>query len=173
MNLLIIGAGGHGKVVAEVAADCGYKKIDFLDDNSQDAVGKISDLEKFVVEYKNAFVGIGNNKFRGELIAKLETYGYQIPTLVHPTAYVSRTTSIDKGTIIEPKAIVNANTIIGVGCIISVGSIVDHDVVVEKFCHINAGSIVKAGATVNAFEKIEAGEVKIGYHSTIVENGRS
>lgn len=151
MNLLIIGAGGHGKVVAEIAVDCGFEKIDFLDDNNSNAVGNISDLEKFVGQYEYAFVGIGNNRLRGELIGKLESCGYQNPVLIHPTAYVSRTAKIEKGVVVEPKAIVNANTRVDKGCIISVGAIVDHDVVVEQCCHINAGAIVKAG------------EVKFGY----------
>lgn len=60
MNLLLIGAGGHGKVVAEIAEDCGYEKIDFLDSNSPESIGKISDLEKFTNQYEYAFVGIGN-----------------------------------------------------------------------------------------------------------------
>ncbi len=169
MNLLIIGAGGHGKVVAEIAADCGYEKIGFLDDNSLEALGKIYDLKKFVGQYECAFVGIGNNKFRGELIKKLETCGYQIPVLIHSTAYVSRTAKIGKGTVVEPKAIVNANTRIGKGCIISVGAIVDHDVIVDQCCHINAGAIVKAGAFVEEYTKLEAGEVKFGYQQAIVK----
>lgn len=169
MNLLIIGAGGHGKVVAEIAADCGYEQIDFLDDNSPEAIGKISDLEKFIGQYERAFVGIGNNRFRGELIEKLESVGYKVPVLIHSTAYISRTAKIEKGTVVEPKAIVNANTVIHTGCIISVGAIVDHDVVIEKCCHINAGAIVKAGATVEEYTKLEAGEVKLGYQQAIVK----
>lgn len=108
MNLLLIGAGGHGKVVAEIAEDCGYEKIDFLDDNSPESIGKISDLEKFTNQYEYAFVGIGNNRFRGELIDKLESVGYRVPVLIHPTAYISRTAKIEKGTVVEPNAIVKA-----------------------------------------------------------------
>ena len=169
MNLLIIGAGGHGKVVAEIATECGYGKIDFLDDNSSDAMGKISDLGKFVDQYQYAFVSIGNNKFREELIEILKKCGYQIPFLIHPTAYVSRSAKIGKGTVVEPKAIVNANTKIAEGCIISVGAIVDHNVVIEKYCHINAGVIVNAGATVEEYTKIEIAEMKPGYQKTGVK----
>lgn len=67
-HLLIIGAGGHGKVVAEVAEDVGYEQIAFLDDHAPEAIGKVSELEIFKEQYSNAFVGIGNNKLRGELI---------------------------------------------------------------------------------------------------------
>lgn len=169
MNLLIIGAGGHGKVVAEIAADCGYKNIAFLDDNSSDAIGRLDDLDKLKDKYEYAFVGIGNNTFRDQLIEKLEACGYKIPVLVHPTAYISRTARIGQGTVVEPKAIVNAHTVVGAGGIISVGAIVDHDVVIGPCCHINAGAIVKAGATVEAYTKLEAGEVRLGYQQAVVK----
>ena len=164
-KLLIIGAGGHGKVVAEIAADLGYERIDFVDDQSPEAVGKTTDLVQLAGQYKEAFVGIGNNRLRGELIGRLRRCGYVIPVLIHPTAYVSRTASIGSGTVVEPKAIVNANTTIGQGCIISVGAIVDHDVTVGEYCHVNAGAIVKAGAAVESFRKLEAGEVVMGYEN--------
>lgn len=162
-GLLIIGAGGHGKVVKEVAEAVGYDKIVFLDDNSEEAVGKIADSKQFVQEYQAAFVGIGNNKFRNELLQRLEQEGYEIPVLLHPTAYISKTAVIGKGTVVEPKAIVNANSKVGSGCIISVGAIVDHDVVLEDCVHVNAGAICKAGSFVAKETKLEAGQVVKGY----------
>ena len=164
-KLLIIGAGGHGQVVAEVAEDCGYSDIVFIDDNSKRAIGTISDLEKFKEEYTDAFVGIGNNKLREQLLAKIKEIGFNVPVLIHPSAYVSRTCEIREGSIIEPKAIVNAHSIVCEGSIISVGSIVDHDVIVGKCCHVNSGSIVKAGAEIKEYRKLEAGEVVLGYES--------
>lgn len=161
-SLLIIGAGGHGKVVKEIAEDLGYKKIDFIDDNNPKAIGKIEELNKFL-KYKEAIVGIGNNEFRESILNKLEQIGFAIPTLVHPTAYVSRSAIIEKGSVIEPKAIVNASARIGMGSIISVGSIVDHDTVIGKCAHINAGAIVKAGGFVENYRKLQAGEVVLGY----------
>lgn len=168
MDLLIIGAGGHGRVVAEVAEDCGYSETAYLDDNSPEAIGKIDELEKFAERFKYAFVGIGNNVLRGRLIERLEAGGYTVPTLIHPTAYVSRTARVEKGTVIEPKAIVNANTVVESGCIVSVGAIIDHNVIIRKNSHINSGAIVKAGAEVKEFTKLEAGQVILGYQSTVV-----
>ena len=167
-SLLIIGAGGHGQVVKEIAKEIGYQDIAFLDDNSKMAIGKISDIGKYADQYQNAFVGIGNNCFRFELLQKLREFGYKIPTLIHPTAYVSRSAIIESGTVIEPKAIVNANSHIGQGCIVSVGAIIDHDVQADCCCHINAGAIVKAGGKVDAFRKLEAGEIVLGYLSAVV-----
>lgn len=162
MNILLIGNGGHGKVVEEVSKDCGYEKIAFLDDNSVEAIGKIEELEKFVDEFEYAFVAIGNNKLRGELMHRLEEAGYKVPVLIHSSAYVSSTAKIGKGTIVEPKAIINANTIIESGCIISIGSIIDHDVKIGECSHVNSGAIVKAGAEVNSYTKVEAGKIIVG-----------
>ena len=168
-KLLIIGAGGHGRVVAEIAEATGlYEIIDFVDDNSPNAVGRITALENLYKEYDSAFVGIGDNHLRFELIHKLEAIGYEVPVLIHPTAYVSKSATIEKGTVLEPKAVVNTNTYIGLGCIISVGAIVDHDVKIGTCCHINAGAVVKAGGEIEDFRKLEAGEVVLGYASARV-----
>ncbi len=168
-KLLILGAGGHGRVVKEVAeAMCRYEKIDFLDDDSKDAIGKIDDLEKFKDEYDSSFVGIGNNQFRMECIEKIKKIGYEIPVLIHPTAYISKSANIGVGTVVEPKALVNSNTKVDEGCIISVGSIIDHDVIIGKGVHANAGSIVKAGAHIDPLSKLEAGQVVLGYESARV-----
>lgn len=162
-RLLIIGAGGHGKVVKEIAEALGYDNIAFLDDNSAEAIGKVADSKNFLDEYKDAFVGIGNNEFRGELIARLEQEGFNIPVLIHPTAYISKSAVIEKGTVVEPQAIVNANSKVGKGCIISVGAIVDHDVVLENCVHVNAGAICKAGSFVAKETKLEYGQVVKGF----------
>lgn len=169
-RLLILGAGGHGKVVREVALSIVdennkpvYEAIDFLDDYSTEAVGKISDLEKFSNSYDEAFCGIGNNDVRKNTLDQIKKSGLSIPVLIHPSAYISATALVEEGTVIEPKAIVNTNSIIHEGCIISVGSIVDHDVEIGEFSHVNAGAIVKAGARIVSGRKIEAGEVVLGY----------
>lgn len=170
MKLLILGAGGHGRVVKEIAeATEKYERIAFLDDNMPEAIGKIDDIESFAGEFEFAFVGIGNNKLRDELIDRLENAGYKVVTLIHPTAYVSKSAKIGRGTVVEPKAIVNANTVVEIGCIISVGSIVDHDVTIGKCCHINSGAIVKAGARVECFTKLEAGQVVLGYEQAVAK----
>lgn len=168
-KLLIIGAGGHGQVVAEIAEDCGYQEIVFVDDNDSKAIGKIEELKELRAVYSDAFVGIGNNAFRESLLKKLKDLDYNVPVLIHPSAYISRTCTIENGVVIEPKAIVNAHSLIGEGSIISVGSIVDHNVKVGKYCHINSGAIVKAGAEIENYYKLEAGEVVLGYEAARVK----
>lgn len=158
-SLLIIGAGGHGQVVAEVAVDCGYSEIAFIDDTSDRAIGKISEIEKFKEKYTDLFIGIGNNRLREQLFEWAEEMGFCIPILVHPTAYISRTAVIEKGIIVEPMAIVNARSVIRKGTIVSIGAVIDHDVEIGKYSHINAGAIIKAGTEIDDYTKIDAGEV--------------
>ncbi len=169
-QLLVLGAGGHGKVVREIALSLLdidgkplYESVDFLDDNSEDAIGKIVDPEKYQDKYSDVFCGIGNNTVRRQLLNQAENWGFHIPILIHASAYISPSAVIKAGTVVEPKAIINANTVIHRGCIISVGAIVDHNVIVNEFVHVNAGAIVKAGAKVKSGRKLEAGEVVLGY----------
>ena len=172
-KLLILGAGGHGKVVREVALSLKkndisvYEDISFLDDHSSEAIGKIESLKEFVGKYDEVICGIGNNAVRKKLLEQAEQIGFCIPVLIHPTAYVSPSASVEAGNVVEPKAIVNANSVVEKGCIISVGAIVDHDAVVGEYSHVNAGAICKAGSTIEAGRKLEAGEVVLGYGCTV------
>ena len=155
--LLIIGAGGHGHVVAEIAAACGYgsNSIAFLDDNAPGAVGKVEEMDLYAPRYDGVFVAIGNNALRQKLTAQLcRMEGVKLVTLIHPTAYVSPSAMIGQGAVVEPKAVVNTNSRIGQGCIISVGTIIDYDCEIGEFCHINAGMVCSAGNRVDALSRI-------------------
>lgn len=170
MKLLILGAGGHGQVVKEVAEamkdDWGqplYDKIDFLDDENERAIGRLEEVAQYLRDYDEAFVGIGNNQLRKQCMEVLEDLGFSIPVLIHPSAYVSNSAVIEKGVVIEPKVIVNANTQISKGTIVSVGAIVDHNTQIGPYCHINAGAICKAGSQIPEEGKLDAGEVADGY----------
>lgn len=165
-RLLILGAGGHGKVVREVALSIlgidgapVYETVDFLDDEEENAIGTITDMEKFRNCYSEMFCGIGNNPIRKQLLKQAEEMGFSIPVLIHSSAYISPSAALEAGTVVEPRAIINANSIVRKGCIISVGAIIDHDVEIGEFSHVNAGAIVKAGTSVERGKKLEAGEV--------------
>lgn len=170
MKLLILGAGGHGQVVKEVAEamkdDIGqllYDQIDFLDDENEMAIGRLEEVALYLRDYDEAFVGIGNNQLRKQYMEVLEDLGFSIPILIHPSAYVSNSAVIEKGVVIEPKVIVNANTQISKGTIVSVGAIVDHNTQIGPYSHINAGAICKAGSQIPEECKLDAGEVAAGY----------
>lgn len=159
-NLIILGAGGHGHVVKEVAEAMGiFHKIDFLDDNSNEAIGKCSDNEKFIEKYTYAIPAFGNNKLRMEWIEKLEENKFQIPTLIHPTAYISPSAIISLGCVVEAKAVVNTNSRIEKGSIISIGSIIDHDATIGYGCHVDCGAVVKSYCIIDSLSKINSGQV--------------
>lgn len=169
MDLLILGAGGHGRVVKEVAEATGkYNRIAFLDDRpddstsdvlGKDVLGKLSDYEKYKASFTHAFVAIGNAILRNQWQDNLTTAGYQIPVLIHPEAYVSPSAAIAIGTVVMPKAVIQANVKIGKGCIVSSAAIVDHDAEIGDYCHVNAGAIVAAGSRVESFTKVDYGKL--------------
>lgn len=154
-RILIVGAGTHGKVTEEVARACGYSCISYLDDVDGGAIGTVEDAKSFLDEYDAAFVSIGDNQMRAELTSKLVELGYEIPVLIHPTAYVSVSAIIGSGSIIEPHASINANVIVGCGGIVSIGAVIDHNANIGEYCHIDAGGIVKAGERVPGYTKIQ------------------
>lgn len=155
-KLLILGAGGHGKVVADCALATGlYEGIAFLDDvkiigqvvlNSSPVIGKFSDALNFVHEYSEAFVALGNNRTRIELIYNLKRMGFKVPYIIHPAAYVSQFAHIEDGTVIMPGAVVNVDAWIGAGGIINTGASVDHDCRIGIGVHLSPGA--RLGGTV-------------------------
>lgn len=162
MDLIIIGAGAFANTVADVAKQTEkYEKINFLDDNKigTGIIGKCSDFQQFIKVGLQLFPAIGNNQIRLDWLKKLEMNNAEIVTLIHPTAYISPTASVGKGTVILPKAVINTNCQIGNACIINCGAIIDHDCVIEDGVHICLGAIVKGENTISLCKKIEAGEV--------------
>lgn len=159
-NLLILGAGGYGHVVREIAEDSGiFDKIDFLDDSSPLAIGKFGDAEKFLKGYPNAVVALGNSELRLGYIEKLRAAGFQIPAIISPKAYVSKSAKIGNGTIVEPFSAVNANSEVGIGVLLRCGSVIDHNAKVGDFCYIDCGVVVKANNSVGFKIKIAANSV--------------
>jgi len=157
-NLLIFGAGGHGLAVKETAETLGsYDKINFLDDNSPLAIGKLKDYPGFVKDYKYAFVALGHNELRMNWYRILKEAGFEIPVLIHPRAVVSKSAKIENGSFIGANSVVNSNAVIEKGCILSIGSLVDHDAVINEFSHIDTGAIVKSCARIAKYKKINAG----------------
>ncbi|GAA0083715.1 hypothetical protein UT300007_01540 [Clostridium sp. CTA-7] len=164
-NLLIIGAGGHGKVVAEAAdLEKKYDKISFLDDKEGieniynfKVVGKIDRYIEFINEYKYAFVAIGNNEKRLELIDKLISVGFNVPIIIHPKASVSKYSNIGLGTVILANAVVNVNTTIGNGCILNINSSVDHDCDISSGVHISSGAVIRSMVNIGELSIIDAG----------------
>ena len=135
MDLLILGAGGHGVNCLEVARSTEkFEYIAFLDDGHEGekicdcpVVGKIKDIKRFKEYYDVAFVAIGDNKRRIELVQGLIESSYSIPTLISPLANVSKYSKIGFGTIVFPFVSIEAYSSIEEGCVIATGAVVGHN----------------------------------------------
>lgn len=141
-KLAIIGASGHGKVVADIALKNGYTEIVFLDDNENvlncghyPVVGKSSDARDFDAD---VIIGIGNAGVRKRILESVDES--KLVILIHPDAVVAEDVVIGAGTVVMAGAVINPGTHIGKGCIINTCSSVDHDCVVGDYVHIAVGS---------------------------------
>ena len=155
-RLVILGSGGYGHTVADVAHQLGYSTI-VLDDSF--SAHPLSTFSSYVDENTSFVPAFNNNAFRMEWINRIEESGGQLATLIHPTVYVSPTATIKPGTVILPHAIINTDVVINRGCIINLGAIVDHGCILEEGVHIAPGAIVKGENRIAKCSKIEAGEV--------------
>ena len=145
MNLLILGAGGHGEVVRELAQGLGvFRKIAFLDDDpaKNQAIGRCADLARFVDEYPVAIPSVGDRAVRMRWLEELGRAGYVLPVLIHPTAVVSPNATIGYGTVVEARATVGPGAVVGKGCIISSGATIDRNVTIPDGTHIDCGRVV-------------------------------
>ena len=162
MRLIILGAGGHGRVVADIAEQTGkYDEVVFLDDNSSDnkVIGKCNDYINFKSQDTEMYPAFGNNQGRVEWENKVEEAGIKLAKIIHPLAYVSPKAEIANGCIIMPYAIINTATVVKKACIINIGTIVDHDCILEEGCHLAPGAIVKGENSIPTCTKIDSGEV--------------
>ncbi|MEE0691759.1 MAG: phosphotransferase [Lachnospiraceae bacterium] len=160
-SLLILGAGGFGQMVKETALALGYEKVVFLDDASKDAdvIGMCCDYVLRHAEYPAAVAAFGNNKTRLYWTDKLIEEGYEVPSIVHPSAIVSPSVVLEQGCFVMQRAVVNTHTKIERAVLVNSGAVVDHDSVVCAGAHIGLGSVVKANCTIESGRKVEAGEV--------------
>ncbi len=154
-KLLIIGAGGHGKVVANIASLMGcWEMIYFLDDNEQinevngfAVIDRVANLEVYVNEY-DIFVAIGNNKTRRDIHEKLLELKASIPILIHPNTIVEPSVIIGCGTVIMAGVVICIDSKIGKACIINTSSSIDHDNEIKDFVHVSPGCTLSGNVTI-------------------------
>jgi len=147
-RLAILGASGHGKVVADAALKCGWDEIIFFDDAWPElsavgvwqVVGNTQQLVEPAVCFEGAIVAIGDNLIRIEKHHELEQYGNHFVTIIPPSAVVSSYSEIGKGSVVFAGAVINAFATIGCGCIINTGSTIDHDCLLADGVHVSPGA---------------------------------
>lgn len=178
MKLTIIGASGHGKVVADNARLNGYDTIEFLDDDTSLALcGRypvVGSTDKTVDG--SVFVAIGNADIRERLSKKRN-----LVTLIHPDAVIADGVEIGEGTAIMAGVVINSEVKIGRGCIINTASSIDHDCNIGEFVHISVGAHlcgtvsvgnktwIGAGATISNNVKICGGCI-IGAGAVVIKD---
>lgn len=158
-NLLIVGMGQYGFLAREIAVamNC-FSKIDFIDDNHPDAIGKMADIEALARQYDCAVVAIGSPEIRCRCMKEIVQY-IPLVSLVHPMSYVSPSAKIALGCIVEPMAVIHTEVEVAAGCIIGAGAVVNHNSHLQIGCHIDCNATVQARAIVPAYTKVAVGQV--------------
>ena len=170
-NLILVGAGGHAHACIDVIELQGLYEIAGLI-GVTDEVGLLHlgysvlatdvDLPELFGRYKNAFISVGQIKtpdIRIRLYSRLRELGFQLPTIISPTAYVSRHATIGMGSIVMHGAVVNAGARVENNCIINSHALVEHDAIVQDNCHISTGAIINGDAHIGAGSYVGSGSV--------------
>ena len=178
-RLLIVGAGGHGRSVAEAVLAAGkYELVGFVDDAAPalqqvwalPVFGTTADLARYREYADAAVVAIGNNRLREALQHTLYAAGFELATVVHSHAMVSPRAVIGAGCAIMAGAIVGTGAQLGAGVIVNCGAVVDHDGRVDDFGHLGVNAAMAGSSVLGRSAWMQAGSV-LGY-GAIVEAGR-
>lgn len=139
-KIMIIGAGGHGKVIADIIRKSGDIVCGFLDDDlaKQGVVGQVSEC----VKYPDCkfVIAIGNNEIRKKIAETYPKIHYY--TAVHPRAILAEGISIGEGSVVMANAVINADAKIGRHCIINTSAVIEHDNSIGDYVHISPGAVL-------------------------------
>ncbi|WHY85197.1 acetyltransferase [Neobacillus novalis] len=189
MKIVVIGRGGHSKVIADmILSDKENEIVGFLDDKYDDVglvenvyCGPISTAIHLLEHSRDLkfVIAIGDNKVRQSIVRKLNIPDKNYISVIHKSAVISPSAKIGHGTVVMPHAVINADTRIGVHSIVNTASVIEHDSVVGEFCHVcpgttltgtvqlGKGSYVGAGATIIPNAKIGDWAI-IGAGATVI-----
>lgn len=162
-KVVIIGAGGHAKVIADIIEKSGDEIVGFLDDNKEIGTTIINEY-KVIGDLNNRFtmavtkenlefiIAIGDNKKREEISHSPNLKFY---TAIHPSAQIGLDVRIEEGTVIMANSCINSSAKIGKHCIINTGAIIEHDNIIEDYVHISPNATL--GGTVKIGESTHVG----------------
>ena len=165
-RVIIIGAGGHGRAVAEIILNSPHHAITgFLDDAAKRAtriwnvpvLGPTDAIEEFHAQADCMIVAIGNNRVREMLHRRVRSAGFELLSVVHPRAVVSPTASLGPGCTVMAGAVVGTEANLGEGVIINCGAVIDHHCRVEDFGHVGTNACMAGGAVLGHGAWMQAG----------------
>lgn len=164
-SIYIYGASGHGKVARDIAIACGYENVIFLDDNSELKFNE--NLPKFDI-----IIAIGDNKTRLNLQQKVSDFGFDVVNLIHPSAVISPSVTMQKGIVVMPNVVINADARIGNGVILNTACVVEHECDIGDFSHLSPNVSLAGGVKVGELSHIGIGssiiqKINIGKNTTI------
>jgi len=171
-ELVVIGSGGHSRVVVDTASAAGYKLIGIIDINykgkketilNTPVIGGLLTLDELNPKHVSVFVAIGDNSKRAEQFYKAQAKGFSTPSVIHPTAFISEHAIIGNGTIVNAASIINSEAVIGENCIINSGAIVEHEVIIGNHCHLCPGVNIGGRVTIG-------NESFIGIGARVIDN---
>jgi sugar O-acyltransferase (sialic acid O-acetyltransferase NeuD family) len=162
-GIIIIGAGGHGKVIADIIVKSGDALLGFLDDGlpvgnevlGYPILGLAGDALKYAGKAK-FILGIGDNRTR-KYIA--EAYGLPWHTAIHPSAVIAADTAIGEGTAVMAGAVINPSACIGRHCVVNSAAVVEHDNILEDYVHLSPKAATGGTVTIGTLTHIGIGAV--------------
>lgn len=170
-NLILIGAGGHAHACIDVIEQhCGYQIAGLIGMPNElgdqhlgyAVIGTDKDLPELAKNFQYALITLGQIQtaaHRMRLYQQAKAQGFQLPTIISPSAYVSRHASIGSGTIVMHSAIINAGAKVGNNCIINTRALIEHDASVEDHCHVSTAAVLNGEVVVEAGSFVGSGSV--------------
>lgn len=166
-RLALLGASGHGKVVADTALFLGWDEVVFFDDawphltvnGHWPVVGDSKALLARLSEFEGVLVAIGHCVTRWQKHQQLQAAGARLVTIVHPRAWVSPRASVGAGSVLMAGAVVNVDAAMGEACIINTGATVDHDCQLGAAVHVSPGAHLSGNVLVGACSWVGVGAV--------------
>lgn len=162
-RVVVFGAGGHGRVVADAALCAGWDVLGFLDDRrpvgDELALGRVLGDRSWCRAHPEVALalGIGDNAVRQQLAEELESAGIQLATVIHPSAVVSRAARLEPGAVVLALAVINAGARVERGAIVNSAAVVEHDVVVGHFAHVSPNATLAGAARLGDRSQLGAG----------------
>lgn len=174
-RVLIVGAGGHGRAVAEIVLAGDLLRLAGFVDDAAASLGAVFDLPVLATTQDMAacrahadaaIVAIGNNRLREALCDQAMAAGFELLTVVHASAIVARSAAVGPGCAIMAGAIVGTQAVLGRGAIVNSGAVVDHHCRVEDFGHVGTNASMAGGSILGRGAWMQAG-ASLGYNVAV------